>query len=448
MLQNIMIWIIMLTMSASACLTPRDLAPQAPVAHKSGSTPMRPRQQPPATVMLPLGKGDRFQGGKIAPIGLSGNNRDLGSTLNIDEIESGLKGLANVFNDKFTLFTAPYATHENRKVHGAIIGEPRVFLQSGVHARERGGPDIVLYFMSDLLTAQKAGGGLKYGNQTYSNEQVNTALSAGIVFIPMVNPDGVAYDQQTSSCWRKNRNPHNGTIASSIGVDLNRNFDVLWDGDSLFSQNASKQGLGATDPTKETFRGTHPLSEPETKNVDWVMRQHKQLSWLLDLHSDGNEILYAWGDDDPQTTDPSQSFMNKTFDGRRGVLGPEPPTSAYREYIEAADLVSQKFVTNRMALAMNNAGSLQYIAQPSSHLYPTSGSVTDYGGKCGTNRIHGLTIEFGAAEDYSEIQHSPCTFYPNSRRYHQSIRQVGVAFMELLLSAAGEAGGKKELRCR
>lgn len=43
------------------------------------------------------------------------------------------------------------------------------------------------------------GTGLTFGSQTYTNAQVKTALSAGIVFLPLINPDGVAYDQSSNS---------------------------------------------------------------------------------------------------------------------------------------------------------------------------------------------------------------------------------------------------------
>ena len=86
----------------------------------------------------------------------------------------------------------------------------------------------MIYFLSDLLHARDAGTGVTWGDKSYTNAQVCAALSAGIVSVPMVNPDGVAFDQRTGRCWRKNRNPASGT-GSAAGVGLNRNFDFLWD---------------------------------------------------------------------------------------------------------------------------------------------------------------------------------------------------------------------------
>jgi murein tripeptide amidase MpaA len=52
------------------------------------------------------------------------------------------------------------------------------------------------------------------------------------VIIPLTNPDGMAYDQNSDTCWRKNRNTDARSTSSyrfskDIGVDLNRNFDFV-----------------------------------------------------------------------------------------------------------------------------------------------------------------------------------------------------------------------------
>lgn len=430
-------------LAANGCLLPGEI---------DGTYRRAPGKRQSGFQDFPIGQGDRFSGGQYAPRGLGTDDRDLGSILNVGEVETGLKGLAGAFDD-VKLFTAPHATFENRRVHGATIGTPRVFIQSGIHARERGGPDNVLYFISDLLMARANGTGVAYGNQSYTNAQVTAALSAGVAFVPLVNPDGVAYDQQSNACWRKNRNTKSATGGGSstdptIGIDLNRNFAVMWDYKRLFNPRANLQGAASDDPGSEVFHGTGPLSEAETQNVAWVMGQHGELSWFLDLHSFGGDILYAWGDDDPQTTDPQQSFTNKAYDGKRGFIGADPPDSVYAEYIEQADLDAQTGLSRRMSSAMSRAGSVAYVPKPSSSLYPTAGGSTDhalgmyYGHGCGANRIQGLTIEFG-----QQTNSDNCPFYPDAGRYHESMRQVAVGLMELLLTAAGTDGDKKVYTC-
>ncbi|KAF4509377.1 hypothetical protein G6O67_003554 [Ophiocordyceps sinensis] len=387
---------------------------------------------------LPIGKGDRFKNGAVVPRGLGTNDRDLGSILSVHEVETGLRGLANHFASvKF--FTAPHQTFENRSVYGAVIGDPRVFIQSGIHARERGGPDNVLYFVSDLLHAQSRGTGVSYGTTSFTNEQVNTALAVGIVIVPMVNPDGVAYDQATGRCWRKNRNTTSAdNIPSRVGVDINRNFDINWDYNRVFNSSAVHHGTASDDPTSQAFHGLSPFSEAETRNVAWVMGRHRSLSWFLDLHSALGVTLWGWGDDTSQSADPEQSFTNRTYDGKRGLV--EDTESDYQEYLDRDDVNDQRSMAQNVTNAMNAAGGVQYITGQSVELYPVSGGSVDYGlagyygHRSGANRLNGLIVEMGTFGPYI------CPFYPTSQGYHGSMRQTAVGMMEFLLNAAGPSG--------
>lgn len=209
---------------------------------------------------LAIGTGDRYAAGTIAPRGLGTQTTTLTSLLNVNEITSGLKGLAAVYG--VATFTTPYTTYEGASIVGGKVGGSgtcndayRVYLNAAIHARERGASDGLLYFIGDLLYANKNNVGLKYGSKSYTNAQVKTALSTGVVFVPLSNPDGVAYDQSSNSCWRKNRNPKSSTgSAASIGVDLNRNFDFLWDFTKLFSSSVS-DSVASTSPSSQTYHG-------------------------------------------------------------------------------------------------------------------------------------------------------------------------------------------------
>lgn len=405
------------------------------------SSKFRKADYDPGFTGIPVSTGDRFKNGTVIPRGLSTQDRDLKSILNGDEIDSALRGLATYKGVK--MFTAPLQTVEKRSMHGIVIGngEPRVYIEGGIHARERGGPDHIVYFLADLLQARDKGTGLTYGNNSYTNNDVVKALSAGIVTMPLVNPDGVAYDQKTGYCWRKNRNRKSAEGEWGIGVDLNRNFDAVWNYTKYFSADAETHSSDIA--SSETFHGTAAMSEIENQNIGWLMKQHTKLSWFLDLHSTGGDILYGWGDDNTQTTDPSQSFTNPAYDGKRGIIGDKE----YKEFIEAADINSQLATAKRMSHAMGLAGNISYAPKAEAALYPSSGGSTDYflsqyyGKKCGANRVQGLAIEFG------EESGLECPFYPTNAQYHISMRQVGSGLMELLLAAAGKEGELKTYKC-
>lgn len=443
----------LLASSAHACLLEREV--NAEIEYRltgkrsEHRVPISARQ---ASTTFPVGQGDRFSGGCVAPVGLGVDDREIESLLNVKEVKSALKGLRREFKDQVELFEPPFETHEGRTFPAAVVGEnPRVFIMSGIHARERGGPDNVIYFLADLLAAKRAGTGVTYGDKEYSAEDVETALSAGVVVIPLTNPDGVAYDQETDSCWRKNRNPDsavNATNGRDIGIDLNRNYDFVWDFEQAFHPDTDP---ASNDPRSETFCGTAPASEPETEAVVWTLDRYKNITWFMDLHSYGPSILYAWGDDDASTENPEQNFVNPDFDGKRGLVGGEDPEDAqYKEYFIPDDLTLETNVTDSMIASMLDAGGAQYTNYPAVGLYATSGASNDYAmgryyGKkaCGSSRMFGLTMEFGAPSE----SFPSCPFYPDGDEFHRNVRQVGAGFMEMMLLAAGEAGEPLYLEC-
>jgi hypothetical protein len=227
------------------------------------------RQMVKRAATAPIGTGDRFSAGTVSPVGLGtkASGSTIPSIMSVKEISSAFNAL--VKNYGVGSITLPQKTFNGATQFAGFVGagtdksKYHLYLSAGIHARERGGPDNLLYWISDLLAANKAGTGLTYGKKTYTNAQVKSVLAAGIVFFPLVNPDGVTYDQSSGSLWRKNRNTKSGSSGSSVGVDLNRNFDFLWNFRKYFDPSASP---ASTSPSSETYAGTAAASEPETKN--------------------------------------------------------------------------------------------------------------------------------------------------------------------------------------
>ncbi|OAL45470.1 Zn-dependent exopeptidase [Pyrenochaeta sp. DS3sAY3a] len=384
----------------------------------------------------PIGKGDRFKGGKIAPRGLGTRKpKDYAAfqsagILNADEVYTAMKGLEKEYG--LTLFTPPHKTFEGNKVLGGVANKAQkikkdkqyIYFTSGIHARERGGPDNLIYFISDLLYANEHRIGLTYGNKTFSNKDVKTALGAGIVFIPMTNPDGVRYDQANSNLWRKNRNPASSNEDPlSVGVDLNRNFDFMWNFTRYFDPSVSP---ASTNASSQAFYGTGPFSEPETKNIVSVYDEFPNIRWFIDVHSAAGTLLYSWGDDINQSHDPKQNLFNPKYDGQRGVVEDE----LYKEYIGQEDWDNIRIQANRTTAAMNGVGGREYVPQQAVGLYPTSGASDDYTfsrwhKNKKVNKVYGYTMEFGY----------PTNFYPTSEEFIQNILDTNAGFMEFILTA-------------
>ncbi|RYO87312.1 hypothetical protein DL766_005768 [Monosporascus sp. MC13-8B] len=393
----------------------------------------------------PVGTGDRFRGGATAPRGLGTQSTTFSTLLNVNEIKSGLQGLVNAYG--IETFETPYKTYEGASIIGAKVGGSggnctdayRVFFNGNIHARERGSADNVLYFISDLLYADKNNVGLKYGPKTYTSAQVKTALSAGIVFIPLSNPDGVAYDQRTNSCWRKNRKPS----GSAVGTDLNRNFDFLWDFTTAFAPNV-QSSVGSTDPSEETYHGTSPFSEPETKSIKWVMDTYSKVRWFIDLHSFAGDVLHSWGSDENQSKYPHMNFMNSSYNSVRGILTDTPGSGrGYGEYTPTKESDVNIGAARRMGSAMSTAGGRSYTVMQSSSLYPTSGASDDYAysrhfADPSQNLIHAYTVEFGFGNTAVS-----CPFYPSVSQFNTNIKATNAGFMEFLLAAVEYGLGDK-----
>ncbi|PQE11454.1 carboxypeptidase a protein [Rutstroemia sp. NJR-2017a WRK4] len=401
---------------------------------------------------IPIGTGDRYSSGTIAPRGLGTQTTTLTTLLNVNEIASGLKGLASVYG--ISTFTTPYTTYNGASISGGKVGGNgtcdaayRIYLNAAIHARERGASDGLLYFIGDLLYANAKNVGLTYGSKTYTNAQVKTALSTGIVFIPLSNPDGVAYDQSSNSCWRKNRNPKSSTgTAASVGVDLNRNFDFLWDFTTKFAASV-RSSVASTSPSAETYHGTSAFSEPETKSMKWVLDTFSKVRWFIDLHSYTGDVLYSWGSDENQSRYPTMNFLNSTYNGVRGILTDTPGSgTGYGEYAPTQENSDNIAAATRIGAAMSTAAGRSYSVIPSAELYPTSGASDDYSysrhfANTSLNLVHGYTIEFGFGNTAAS-----CPFYPTQDQHNKNIKEIGAGFMEALL-AAQEIGLGNELAC-
>ena len=157
------------------------------------------------------------------------------------------------------------------------IDEPeQEVLYTGLHhAREPQGMACVMYFINYLL-------------ENYGTDSDVTFLvdNRELYFVPVVNPDGYVYNQQTNpnggGLWRKNRR-NNGD--GTFGVDLNRNYGYQWGYDNLGSSPFT---------SSETYRGTAPFSEPETQVIRDFVISHS-FSTSLNYHSYSNLLIYPWG---------------------------------------------------------------------------------------------------------------------------------------------------------
>jgi murein tripeptide amidase MpaA len=353
--------------------------------------------------------------------------------LNVDEIESAVDALAAAYPQETEVLTPPHDTHGGRRPRLLRIGgQPSgaadgILVLGGVHAREWVPPDALIALAADLLEASAGGTGLIYGSTRFTAAQVRQVLDTVDLFLyPCVNPDGRAHSQTTAGMWRKNRRPP-PSGSGCAGVDLNRNFDFLWDHRAKFA--ADSDVRTSADPCSDVYRGPAAGSEPETRNVVWALDTFGRIRWHLDVHSAVPVVLHVWGSDQIQTADPGQDFRNPTLDGVRGRRG-----DGIGEFMSASDLAMTVGIAERMDQAISGVRGVRYGVEPAFGLYPTSGTSDDYASSRHTvdprsGKVLGYTIECGAS------------FQPAWTEAEDVIREVSAAVIALGLGAA-EAGDR------
>jgi carboxypeptidase A1 len=150
------------------------------------------------------------------------------------------------------------------------------------HAREWISGAVIQFVMEQLVS--------NYGKD---DESTNVLDQTEIIVVPMPNPDGFKYTWEEDRMWKKNRH--------GKGVDLNRNWDDHWG-----SKGASPN------PNSETYCGTAPFSEPETKAISSFMLQHKNIVGALDLHSYAELLMRPAGwTQDPQPFDKEHRALGE-----------------------------------------------------------------------------------------------------------------------------------------
>ena len=156
--------------------------------------------------------------------------------------------------------------------------EPEVLYTALTHSREPLGMMNLIYFVQLLAEEQNSNTELEY---LISNREM--------WFIPIVNPDGYAYNEliepNGGGMHRKNRLNTNCGNGSNRGVDLNRNYGFGW---------GSNDTGSSPNPCSATYRGDTEFSEPETQAVRDFIINH-EFNNVLHYHCYSNVYIHPWG---------------------------------------------------------------------------------------------------------------------------------------------------------
>ncbi|MCD0168261.1 M14 family zinc carboxypeptidase [Deinococcus sp. 23YEL01] len=173
----------------------------------------------------------------------------------------------------------------NRSVTGT---KPRLLITASIHAREYTPAELATRFAEYLLA--------NYGRDADVTWMLDTQE---VWLVLQSNPDG-RKKAEAGASWRKNANDTQACANGLFGADLNRNFNYAWG-----------TGGSSTDPCNETYRGVGAASEPETQNLQTLIRDAFPDSRgpartdaapastpgvYIDIHSYSKLVLWPWGD--------------------------------------------------------------------------------------------------------------------------------------------------------
>ena len=341
--------------------------------------------------------------------------------LNIDEVEAALAAAALAPNKAFTkLISLPNKTWEQRTCHALKLAKgfglhaPRhLFARRRACARvgQPGYPDPLR--ATRLRTRIERTRGITIATKKFTAAQIQSIVETKDIYIfPQANPDGRHYSMTTEPMWRKNRRPAPAghTQTQCVGVDINRNYNFLWDFPTVLRSGIADSRTRLIPAITTCTSARSAASEPETKNAVWMFDKFPHIRYFVDLHSYSEDILYNWGDDENQTTSPSMNFQNAAYNGKRGIANDK----AYREYLAAADKTIAVGLANKMRDAIKAVRGRVYKTEQAMSLYPTAGTSDDYAfSRHIVNpkkaKVFSYTIEWGSP-------YNPTPFHPLTRR--------------------------------
>jgi len=298
--------------------------------------------------------------------------------------------LAGFFPQLVTRFTLPEQSVEGRDVFAlrlrAGAGENRrgVLLVAGTHSRELMNPDCLVEMAVDLVVSYLNGTDIVLGGRRWPANDIKVILETiDLYLVPCINPDGREFVMTVDDLWRKNRRDNPGT--SCDGIDLNRNSEILW---------GVTQGQTSCAPCSDVYVGPAVFSEPETRNVRWMLDNHR-IDCFADVHSFSELVLYPWDHAPTQTTDPAQRFTTLP----NGTCQPIQ-VRGYQEYMPPRDVQRFTTVAQRVADAIAAVRGRVYTPQASIALYPTTGTQSDYAYSRhitdpAKRKVFGYTLETG-----------------------------------------------------
>ncbi|XP_033222922.1 zinc carboxypeptidase-like [Belonocnema kinseyi] len=211
----------------------------------------------------------------------------------LSDINEWLEYLENEYPDNIRVIYGGWS-YKGRRIIGVKLsfaeGNPGVFIEGGMHAREWISPATATYLLNELLTSQDP-------------NVKNLAQKYDWYIFPVCNPDGYVYSHSTNRLWRKTRKP---VSPACHGVDPNRNWGFKWKSDGT-----------TKNPCHATYSGTSAFSEIETRSLaEYLESISEKLFAYISFHSYSQLLMFPYGHTDEKLDnyEESRAIAQKTVE--------------------------------------------------------------------------------------------------------------------------------------
>lgn len=220
-----------------------------------------------------------------------------------DEMVSDLMALTARYPEKLR-YQVYGKSADDRDLYAAVLGntdaQKQVIITAGMHAREYINPYLLMLQLEYYLE--------NYYTGTYNGKSMSDLFDrVAFVVVPMTNPDGITLTQEGISAIRSPQLQEiirgicrkNGVQEANMdywvrtywksnaaGVDLNRNFDALWN-----EHLAEPGGSPVTEVSHQYYKGPTANSEPETYHLIQLTESLSNPVTSVCVHSRG-QIVY------------------------------------------------------------------------------------------------------------------------------------------------------------
>ena len=302
----------------SSCI--RQPVPPGPAGSSSAS--LSSGSGEPSSPALPVWDDARTQAAAADLIALptSGIVDVSHADYSYGEMTEDLQTLAAVYGEHFS-YRSIGTSAAGRTLYVGVLGNPdaqrQVVVSAAIHGRE---------YMTAQLTMKQLEFCLKYYDEGSYGGTSYAALFEQVCFyiVPMTNPDGVMLAQDgleslpedmrplIEECYETEEHEYPVTFdtylsywkANARGVDLNRNYDALWE-----------QYDSAPGPQSQRYKGPCAASEPETQAMVALIDSLPDVVAVLCVHSQGEVIYWNCGqqsDAAEQTRDYAEAVAERT----------------------------------------------------------------------------------------------------------------------------------------